>query len=100
MKQGQLSSALVDKIHAANIANIARKVQEKKTLTSVEMNQLNEARRNAGQDMKALANSVISEGLAVMNEIRGIIEKSKLSAGDKREIYRKISSITIQCTED
>ena len=100
MKPGHLSPALVDKIHAANLGNIALKVREKKTLTSVEVKQLNEAKRNAGQDMKAMADSVLAEGLAVMNEIRGIIEKSKLSAADKREICSKIAGITIQCTEE
>ena len=94
----QFSPALVDKIHAANLANIARKVQEKKSLTGIEVKQLNDAKRSAGFDAKSSAESILSEGLIVMGKIKTIIEASKLTTADKREIFQKIAGITIQCT--
>lgn len=99
MSAKQLSPALIEQIHAANLANIARKVQGGKTLTPTEQKQLDSARHASHNAMMETAKQIVSDGIHVMAAVADIIRKSKLPAPAKKAIFTQIASITDRCTE-
>lgn len=94
-----LSAELVEKIHAANITNIARKVQAGKSLSTTEQKQLDNARHSANNQAVDTAREIITSGREVMAAVAEIIQKSKLRKAEKAEIFTRIASIADKCTE-
>ena len=98
-KKTGLSSTLVQQVHQAAFANLARRVQEKARLTNAEMKALNEAKRIADAGRLDEAEQIAKDGLAVMGEIRRIILSSKLSKAAKSEIFDQLAGIESRCTD-
>jgi hypothetical protein len=84
---------IVDQILRANTSNIIKKVKAGKTLTAIESKALEKFQReeNARQEMTAAR--MIAQGVAVMEEIKAIIDASRLTASEKAEIANLIASI-------
>lgn len=94
-----LSPALVNQVHQAAFANLARRVQEKDRLTNAEMKALNEAKRIADSGRTDEAEQIAKDGLLVMGEIRRIIIESKLGKVAKAEIFAQLAGIETRCTD-
>jgi hypothetical protein len=90
------SAGVVDQILRANTSNIIKKVKSGKTLSSVESKALEKYQReqNARQEMTAAR--MIAQGLEVMEKIKEIIAKSRLSAAEKTKIANLIASIEVE----
>lgn len=93
------SHSLVAKVHAAAFANLARKVQDGKQLTTAEMKALNEAKRESDNQKIADAEQIARDGLKVMAEIRRIIISSKLPKSAKDQIFAEMADIEKRCTD-
>lgn len=98
-KKTGLSPLLVNQVHQAAFANLARRVQEKERLTNAEMKALNEAKRIADSGRLDEAEQIARDGIAVMGEIRRIILASKLGKAAKAEIFTQLAGIETRCTD-
>lgn len=81
--------SLVEKIAQHNLRNIGIKVRDGKSLTASEARLLAEAQR----EEQTSASEMIRRGLAVMREIRDIIEGSALARHEKDRILDQLASI-------
>jgi type 1 glutamine amidotransferase len=92
----QITPEQIDKIKAADLGNIIKKVKSGKTLSSVESKALEKYQReqNARQEMTAAR--MIAQGVEVMEKIKEIIAKSRLTAAEKTKIANLIASIEVE----
>ncbi len=96
-KKTPLQPTLIDRVHSANLANIMRKVQEKKTLTAVEVKQINDAKRAEAEKQKTDYRELIADGIVIMEKIKSIIDNSSLAVAEKRRIALMIEGL---CTPE
>lgn len=78
-----------DRIKAASLSNIIKKVKEGGTLTANERKMVDESTKAAEESARV----TLKQGASILRRVTEIINESKLEQSEKDSIFQQLSSI-------